>query len=1146
MQQSESPGGKLLSIAPITLLVLIVMLVNVAAQTRPEELKPGQMIERELSAAESHSYRVALTAGQYLNVAAEQVGINVEVSLADPSGRAIVSRDWWWREGTESVWALAESTGDYTLKISASNQPVESGKYRVKIEKIGDWQQASAAEKDLITAHKLSAEGEALLTQGTADSLRQAGEKLQAALALWRQLKDGNAEAQTLSDLGAVQANSGKLKQAIEPTSQALALFRAAGNKRGEAVCLTTLSTVYNFSGEAQKALEYYNQALPLVRAIKDYLTEADAASGFGLLLNQLGQTQRALETLNELALASRARGLIDGEAVAHNNMGLIYIGQGRLREAVEHYSQTLALLQKSSDNVGRSATLNNIGNAYTRMGEFQKALGFLLQGLEMARLTGDRRRETITLSSIGYLYIRLGDYERALQYYNQSLPLCRSLGLRDSEQTALNNLGSIYENMGDLPKARDSFNQSLTLAVSLGLRNGEASSLAGLASISNRLGDRQKALEDYDQALRIRREIGDQYSESYVLWAVGGVHAQLGNQQQALAYFDQALTLARSIGDHNGEAATLYQLARIERARGHATEARAQIEAALAIVESTRTNVSLNDVRATYFASRQDFYDFYIDLLMQAYKSEHDPKTLAEALRANERRSARSLLDSLGESRADIRAGVAPELLEREHHLQQDLSAKADQQLRLLSRKHTPAQAEALSKEIEALATEYEQALAQIRQTSPRYAAVTQPAPLDLKQIQAEVLDPQTLLLEYALGEERSYVWAVTQTSIEGYELPKRAEIEALARQVYDLLVAKADALYPEALAALSRMLLNPVADHLGRKRLVIVSDGTLQYIPFAALPAPASSATGHASLAPDRRANDKGQVTNDRPRPLIVEHEIMSLPSASVLAVLRRELDKRPPAPKAVAVLADPVFDQDDQRVRSQAKAQPLGGQGEKEKATAKVALPADVERSTKELGFTHFDRLMFSRREAEQITALAADGQPLKALDFAASRKTAAGLDQYRVIHFATHSLLNNQHPELSGIVLSLVDEQGQPQDGFLRLYEIYNLKLSADLAVLSACRTALGKEIKGEGLVGLTRGFMYAGVPRVTASLWKVSDRATAELMRRFYQKMLKEGLRPAAALRSAQLSMLKERQWAVPYYWAGFVIQGEWR
>jgi CHAT domain-containing protein len=192
--------------------------------------------------------------------------------------------------------------------------------------------------------------------------------------------------------------------------------------------------------------------------------------------------------------------------------------------------------------------------------------------------------------------------------------------------------------------------------------------------------------------------------------------------------------------------------------------------------------------------------------------------------------------------------------------------------------------------------------------------------------------------------------------------------------------------------------------------------------------------------------------------------------------------------------------------------------------------------------------FVRLRFSRQEAEAIAAFAPEKNRLTALDFVASYETAqsADLSQYRIVHFATHGLLNSQRPELSGIVLSLVDERGRAQDGFLRLHEIYNLKLNADLVVLSACQTALGKEVRGEGLMGLTRGFMYAGAPRVVASLWRVDDRATAELMKRFYRGMLKDGLPAAAALRAAQVSMLKEIRWSAPYYWAAFTLQGDWR
>src|SRR6185369_9451731 len=232
----------------------------------------------------------------------------------------------------------------------------------------------------------------------------------------------------------------------------------------------------------------------------------------------------------------------------------------------------------------------------------------------------------------------------------------------------------------------------------------------------------------------------------------------------------------------------------------------------------------------------------------------------------------------------------------------------------------------------------------------------------------------------------------------------------------------------------------------------------------------------------------------------------------------------------------LADPVFSKDDPRVAVSGKRRAT--------TVEDTSLMANTKRSATESGLADLVRLRFSRLEANEITRLAADKMKLEALDFAASRALAASAEvgQYRIVHFATHGLINNEHPELSGVVLSLVDEQGHPQNGFLRLYDIYNLKLSADLVVLSACQTALGKEIRGEGIVGLTRGFMYAGAPRVVASLWRIDDRATAELMKRFYGAMFGDGLTPAQALRAAQISMWKDKRWQSPYYWAAFTLQ----
>jgi len=649
----------------------------------------------------------------------------------------------------------------------------------------------------------------------------------------------------------------------------------------------------------------------------------------------------------------------------------------------------------------------------------------------------------------------------------------------------------------------------------------------------------------------------------------------------------------------------TLYNLAVLERKRGNLAEARSQLEAALKVVESLRGKVTSHELRTSYFASERQRYDAYIDLLMQMHRQHHAEGIAAAALQASERARARTLLESLGESRADIRQGVEPGLLQQERSLGQSLSDRGDRRMRLLSGKPDEAALSALDKEISKLRTEYQELQAHIRATSPHYAALMQPQPSNLQEIQQQVLDDKSLLLEYALGDERSYLWAVTPTSMSSHELPGRAEIEKAARRVHELLTARqpkpgetaeqhqvrvtgADAKYWQEAAVLSQLLLGPVADQLGTKRLLIVAEGALQYLPFGALPAPQTQGgagtrtpmqcggQGAKSEEGRTRGDVEGQGEERRAKgerapspqlgspaggegkdPLIVGHEIVNLPSASTLAALRREIRDRQPAGKAVAVLADPVFEADDPRVaRNTAKAADTGMRrssdtGKTRRRIAASPSPAsDLHRALRDVGVLRdglsIPRLLSSKQEAEAIMALAPAGAAMMATGFRASRATATSpeLGQYRVVHFATHGLLDSEHPELSGLVLSLVDEQGRPQDGFLRQHEIYNLNLPVDLVVLSACNTGLGKEILAEGLVGIVRGFMYAGAARVVASLWKVDDEATAELMKRFYQQMLQGGLTPAAALRAAQVDMRQQKRWRSPYFWAAFVLQGE--
>ena len=574
----------------------------------------------------------------------------------------------------------------------------------------------------------------------------------------------------------------------------------------------------------------------------------------------------------------------------------------------------------------------------------------------------------------------------------------------------------------------------------------------------------------------------------------LGALDREDGNYLQALADLDEAVEISRTIRYRDGEAAALAELARVEHARGNYGTAHQRAESALAAFESVRLAVASPALRASFFASVRDIQELDIEILMRLHVEHPEEGFGAAALFASERGRARSLLELLHESSAEIRRGVDTALLERERELERSIARKAEQQSR--SGKQTEAEAIAAAKELDALATELEQVQSRIRETSPQYAALTHPVPLKLSEIQTKVLDDDTVLLEYALGSEKSFLWAVSTTSMEVFELRPRGEIESAVRRLYDPLMARnqkpagetpaararrirqADQAYLSAAATATRMLLDPVASRIEGKRLLIVGEGVLQYLPFAALPEPG---TGEQGKAP----------------PLIANHEIITAPSASVMAVLRQETVGRKQAEKALLVLADPVFSADDARVlqagndRGNRVYHRIGPRGRK---------PAD------DLGAQEFLRLRFSRHEAEEIAGLTPPALTRVALDFDASRDTVLSTDlgQYRIVHLATHSLLNNQRPELSGVVLSLVDRSGRPQNGFLRLYDIYNLRLGADLVVLSACQTARGGEIEGEGLIGLTRGFLYAGAPRVVATLWEVDDRTTALVMKHFYE------------------------------------------
>ncbi|HEX7557953.1 MAG TPA: CHAT domain-containing protein [Usitatibacter sp.] len=895
-----------------------------------------------------------------------------------------------------------------------------------------------------------------------------------------------------------------------EHIEKALRGWQSLNDPARQVECLVSRAMAYIAAGDLREAEAAARVALALVGPLEDPYREANVDYGLAGVRYNSADLAEAGELFRRAAALQEKAGNRYNQAIALVGYALVLQEQGDQVAALEILNSSRTFYRDAGDRRGEMYSINSIGGSHQWLGHTQQALDAYRQALELSRSVGDAAMEKAALSNVGQMYAVMNDPERALECFNQGIALSRASHQPVDEARALREAGRVYNRLGSPTKALEYCARALNLVQNLHNPEAEADVRATMGDAYVVLGQPRKALEAYGAAIDTFGANGRPLWEAEVLASRGEAFMSLGETARASEALERALALLGGLNRSNVEANVLVDLARIDASRNRVADAKARLDAALAATESFRGGITGADQRSSFLARHFSVYEGAIGVLMDLHRGEPTQGFAAQAFEISERARARSLRDLLGESRAGIRSSVAPELLEEERSQGDRLAAKARYRLEVLGRPHTEAQTATLERDLRSLTDAYAGVEARIRASSPAYAGLTQPQTLSLSRIQEELLGEDTMLLEYSLGEKRSVLWAVTETSFAAYELPGRKQIETLARRAYQEMIGKVSREQAETAKALSRVLLGPVARQLGRRRLVVVADGILQYIPFAALPGRGGA-------------------------PLSAGHTIAYLPSASTLALLREGVQGRTPAPKLVAVLADPVYTRDDPRVHGA--------------TTAAAAVPESgiLERSAKDTGLLEFDRLSSTRNEAIAILGLAKPGERLSALDFQASRETAtsASLGQYRIVHFATHGLLNSRHPELSGLVLSLVTAKGATANGFLQAYEIYNLKLGADLVVLSACQTALGKEVRGEGLLGLTRAFMYAGAPRVVATLWPVPDVATAELMKRFYRAMLSNHATPAEALRHAQESLRHEARWSAPYYWAGFTLQGDW-
>jgi CHAT domain-containing protein/tetratricopeptide (TPR) repeat protein len=988
-------------------------------------------------------------------------------------------------------------------------------------------------------------------TYGEATRLRAQGNsevaarKYEEAAAQYKLAGDPAGEAKALTRLTELLQSSCDFQKSLSVSERLLSVSHASGDLSGARRATAHLCFLHSSVGD-ERALDECNRAFELGSKSDDDLVEAEALNGLGEFYYSRDDIQKAIEFHTRAAEIWRRLGDQRGRARSLKYIGFAYSTLREINKAFDAYKQSLTLWRAAGDTVGEINTLIATGFLNANIGDTQESLNLYYRAMALNKSSRCRDLEGLLFSGLAYAYYALGEKDKALFYYQQAFASYQAQGDHWGEGAVKLSIGMVYRSLEKYDDALSNYRDALGTYQILGRARSVSLVLREIGLVYDAREDYASALNYYRQSLDLTNSEKDPGEVAYTLDYIGRILERRGEHQKALEQYEQALKLNRAVQDQYGEAITLFALARIQNELGDLKLARTYIQGALKITEGVRSKVTSQDLRASYFASVRHEFELYADVLMRLHQKSPQDRFDVAAFEVSERARARSLLESFSESRIDIREGVDEALLKSERELSRDMNAKAERRIQLLANKVSATELAAVDKELETLTLQRQQVEAQINASSPRYAALVQPSPLTASAIQHDVLDSDTVLLEYLLGDQRSWLWVVTTDSVKAFPLATRTEIETAVRRAYTLLternrvvrdeapkqrldrITAADVNYETAAGDLSRMILGPAAGELGSKRLVIVADGALHYLPFGALPDPSSS-------------SQTAKV------PLVAKHELVNLPSASAFARLRDELRGRPSAPKAVAVLADPVFDRVDNRV-SQTVSGPAKPRPSKKESDTSDALAQRAIRSFVEGSDTSFARLPFSRREAKAIIDMVPRSDGLLALDFNASRSTvtASEIAKYRIIHLATHGLLNSEYPELSGVVLSLIDEKGRDQDGFLNLSQIYNLKLAADLVVLSACQTALGRDIKGEGLVGLTRGFMYAGAPRVVASLWQVDDAATADLMREFYKAMLVEGMRPAAALRTAQMRMWERNQQLSPYFWAAFTLQGEWR
>lgn len=828
-----------------------------------------------------------------------------------------------------------------------------------------------------------------------------------------------------------------------------------------------------------------------------------------------------ALQTAKEALEVWRGLGDNFGIAQALGQVAQCYFAQSDLVEAAVIYKESLELWRQQNDLPKQTDTLNMLGFVESEKGDWESAISYYTQAQALINSDSDPGLTAQIAAGLGSLFNDNGIPDKALIHYQRALELYKQTENLRGEYRMMMYIGHTYFLLGHYAFAQNHLQEALT----------SATNPLDAAQCREYLGQFKIATGEYEAALQYLQPAVASYDEAKnpkhaarVRALIGQVYEQQGAFARARASYLEASDTFRRISDRVSDAAVSFALGRLELKGGNYDAAEEFLKQSLDNTERIRSTATGRDLTEAFSASVHARYAAYIECLMRKHKLQPSRGLDVLAFQASELARARSLAELLHDTQTNLLTNVDPETAAREKTLRQSIRVKEDQKIELLGTAYKKPDLDSVEASLAKLREEYKQILEKIHVQNPSYERISRPTTYSLQQIQLDVIEnDRTVLLEYFLGTDASYVWLVTSDSFTAYEIPKEATITEAVKELYELLSAKpsseSDAQVRSAAHKLGQMILAPVSHQLAGRRVIVVADGALNYVPFQVL------SSGHKLL--------------------IEESEVINAPSASILGQLRQERSKRQPAEKILAAFGDAVFPSN----YAERKKSDTGQQLETKQKEHRLLQTAsrDIGVSGDSLKPEEIQALFYVRLELKNIGDLAGPGAFL-ATGFDATREKleSTDLSQYSILHLATHGVLDPNRPEQSGFLLSLVDRDNRPQNGFITMKDVYHLHAPVDLVVLSACRTGLGKEVLGEGLIGLTRGFMHAGASSVASTLWRVDDEATAELMKYFYANMLHDNMTPAAALRAAQNTIRQDPRWGSPHYWAAFTLQGEYK